>query len=439
MRANSDERSAAQQLRRIFSRNRVSERAGTYAVCSAHPAVLDAAVKQSTVDGSLLHIESTSSQVNQYGGYTGMTPAEFANWTRELALRKGLTRERLLLGADHLGPFAWRKEDSSAAMKKACELAREVVRAGYQKIHLDASMACSDDGPHLREETIADRAAVLCEAAEIEAKACGCEPPIYVVGTEVPRPGGEVAEGACPPPTAVENVQRTFQVFQRAFLRRGVERAWERVVAIVVQPGVEFGNAQVFDYQRANARDLVAGLPNESDLVYEAHSTDYQTEANLTALVEDHFAILKVGPWLTYAYREAVFALSMMEREVLGHKRDVRLSHVREILDEEMKRDPSYWNSYYEGEPDEVAQARAYSFSDRVRYYWPAASVQEEIAILLHNMEKVNSPLTLLSQYMPLEYEAVRNGQIENRPEQLIQHHIQHVLKQYARACGVAR
>lgn len=439
MRANTDGRSAAQYLRRIFSRNRAGERAGTYAVCSAHRAVLEAAVKQSTDDGSLLHIESTSSQVNQYGGYTGMTPAEFANWTRELALRKGLTRERLLLGADHLGPFAWRKEDSQAAMKKACQLAREVVRAGYQKIHLDASMACSDDGSHLSEETIADRAAVLCEAAEIEANTCGCEPPIYVVGTEVPPPGGEVAEGACPPPTRVEDVHRTLEIFKKAFLARGLVQAWENVAAIVVQPGVEFGNSQVYDYDRAQARGLVAGLPCESDLVYEAHSTDYQTEASLTALVEDHFAILKVGPWLTYAYREAVFALSMMEREVLGRKGDVRLSRVREVLDEEMKRDPSYWSSYYQGEPGEVAQARAYSFSDRVRYYWPAASVQEEIAILLRKMEKVNSPLTLLSQYMPVEFEAVRKGEIENRPEQLIQHHIQHVLKQYARACGVVR
>jgi D-tagatose-1,6-bisphosphate aldolase subunit GatZ/KbaZ len=429
--------SAAQQLRRIFSRNRSGQRAGTYAVCSAHPEVLEAAVSQSIADGSLLHIESTSSQVNQDGGYTGMSPADFVKSIRALASRRGLPPERLLLGADHLGPFAWREENASAAMNKACELAREVVRAGYQKIHLDASMTCADDGPHLDEKIIAERAAVLCEAEEAEADACGCESPIYVVGTEVPPPGGEVAEGTCPPPTRVEDVHRTLEIFKKAFLTRRLTRAWENVGAVVVQPGVEFGNSEVFDYERAKARDLVAGLPKDSDLVYEAHSTDYQTEANLAALVEDHFAILKVGPWLTFAYREAVFALSRIENEVAGERRGAQLSQVREALDQEMNRNPSYWRSYYVGDPDEVALARAYSFSDRSRYYWPAASVQQEVAKLLRNMENNALPLTLLSQYLPVEYEAVRRGDIENRSEQLIQYHIKRILKHYATACGV--
>jgi D-tagatose-1,6-bisphosphate aldolase subunit GatZ/KbaZ len=401
--------------------------------------VLESAVIQSVYDSSLLHIESTSSQVNQYGGYTGMTPADFAKWVRELAARNGLASERLLLGADHLGPFAWHKENSSAAMKKACELAREVVRAGYQKIHLDASMACADDGAHPDEKTIAERAAVLCETAELEAKTCGCEPPIYVVGTEVPPPGGEVAEGACPPPTRVEDVQRTLDIFKKAFLARSLTKAWENVVAVVVQPGVEFGNSQVFDYEPAKARDLVAGLPVDSDLVYEAHSTDYQAGANLAALVADHFAILKVGPWLTYAYREAVFALSMIERELLGTKRGAKLSGIREALEQEMVGNPNYWSSYYSGEPEEMALARAYSLSDRARYYWSAASVQEEVTKLMRNMDSTVAPLTLLSQYLPLEHEAVRQGEIQNRAENLIQHHIRQVLKQYANACGLHR
>src|SRR5947208_1140484 len=95
---------AAQQLRHIFSRNRSGERVGTYAVCSAHPAVLQAGVTQAVEDGSILHVESTSSQVNQFGGYTGQTPKQFAQSIRDLAAQFGLPKERVLLGADHLGP-----------------------------------------------------------------------------------------------------------------------------------------------------------------------------------------------------------------------------------------------------------------------------------------------------------------------------------------------
>lgn len=40
-----------------------------------------------------------------------------------------------------------------------------------------------------------------------------------------------------------------------------------------------------------------------SHLVFEAHSTDYQTKEAYKQLVHDHFAILKVGPALTFAMR----------------------------------------------------------------------------------------------------------------------------------------
>ena len=428
---------AAHELRRIFSRNRGGERAGTYAVCSAHPTVLESSVAQAVEDGSVLHVESTSSQVNQFGGYTGNTPEEFAESIHKLASRFGLPAERVLLGADHLGPFAWRKEIAATAMEKACELARASVRAAYQKIHLDASMPCADDGGSVGEETIAERAAMLCEASEDEATSSDEEKILYVVGTEVPPPGGEVAEGTCPPPTRVEDVHRALELFRKAFLSRGLSDAWERVIAIVVQPGVEFGDTKVFDYDPSRASALASGLPADSSLIYEAHSTDYQTPSKLTALVDDHFAILKVGPWLTFAYREAIFALSQIEREMLGRKRGVQLSTVKGALDAEMLRNPVYWESYYKGNEDEVALARAYSFSDRSRYYWHLASVQEQVAILLHNLSSAPPPGTLLSQYLPFQCEAVRNGEIVNSPQALIQHHIQRVLKQYAYACGL--
>jgi D-tagatose-1,6-bisphosphate aldolase subunit GatZ/KbaZ len=97
---------------------------------------------------------------------------------------------------------------------------------------------------------------------------------------------------------------------------------------------VEFGDSTVFDYDRRKAQRLSEKLPAFPSLVYEAHSIDYQRPAALREMVEDHFAILKVGPWLTFAAREAVFALSAIEQEWLGCRRSVRLSQVRKALDE---------------------------------------------------------------------------------------------------------
>lgn len=428
---------AEQQLRRLIQRNRSGERVGTYAVCSAHPAVIDAAIRQALEDGTCLHVESTSIQVNQFGGYTGKTPEQFANLIRTAAAEAGLPPERVLLGADHLGPFSWRGEGSVSAMVKACELARASVRAGYHKIHLDASMPCADDGGAVEERAVAERAAILCAAAEEESlRRPGSARPLYVIGTEVPPPGGEVIEGAAPLPTKTEDVQRSINTFRAAFHARGLGSAWENVVALVVQPAVEFGDSKVFDYERSKAELLSKGLPDDPALVYEAHSTDYQKPESLAELVEDHFAILKVGPWLTFAYREAIFALVNIERETLGDRDGVRLSQVREALDAEMLRNPSYWRSYYRGDEHDLHLARAYSFSDRCRYYWPQRSVQEEVRRLVHNLDSCPPALTLLSQYLPQEYEAIRCGELENRTEAIIRHHIQNVLRIYAAACG---
>jgi D-tagatose-1,6-bisphosphate aldolase subunit GatZ/KbaZ len=426
----------SEYLRSVVQRNRGGAAVGTYAVCSAHPAVIDAAIQQALEDGNCLHVESTSSQVNQFGGYTGMTPKQFADGMRVAAASAGLPPGRVLLGADHLGPFAWRSESSATAMAKACDLAGLCVHAGYQKIHLDTSMPCGDD-KILDEKTVAERAAILCRAAE---QACEDMPtdsprPLYVIGTEVPAPGGEVAEGQCPAPTKVEDVHRTLDVFHAAFRAHGLFAAWENVVALVVQPAVEFGDAVVFDYDRQKVHALSAGLPKSPALVYEAHSTDYQSPAALAEMVEDHFAILKVGPWLTFAYREAVFALSGIEREILGHQREVRLSQVREALEFEMLRNPAYWRSYYRGDDDELRLSRAFSFSDRCRYYWPQLSVREEVNRLLQNLEGFSCPLTLLSQYLPLEYEAIREGALKNDAAAIIGHHIRRVLRFYGAAC----
>ena len=398
---------------------------------------MKSAIRQAVHDNSLLHIESTSSQVNQFGGYSGQTPRQFAETVCQAARNGGLPAERVLLGADHLGPYPWRGENSASAMEKGCQLAHQCVLAGYQKVHLDASMSCADDSTPLGPETIAERAALLCAAAEHAARQLppGSAAPVYVIGTEVPTPGGEVGPGQPPAVTTTDDAGSTLEAFANAFHKHGLSATWERVVGLVVQPGVEFGDDVVWDYDAQKTQALSAALPSRPKLVYEAHSTDFQRPDALARMVQDHFAILKVGPALTFAFREAVFALSAVERELLGSRPATRLSRVREELEAAMLRNPTHWRPYYHGDAMELQLARAFSLSDRCRYYWHEAAVQKELDHLLANLAGCTMPLGLLSQFLPMEYEAVRRGALKADPSAMVHHHIRAVLETYAAAC----
>jgi D-tagatose-1,6-bisphosphate aldolase subunit GatZ/KbaZ len=428
--------SVAEWARDRVRRNRKGQAVGFFSVCSAHPWVLESAMRQALADDSYVSIESTSNQVNQFGGYTGTTPAQFAEEIRSLAQKVGLPENKILLGGDHLGPYPWRKLPSKVAMTNACQLVRDCVLAGYQKIHLDASMACADDPPHISEDLIAHRASLLCQAAE-EAGQQSSSSVMYVIGTEVPTPGGEQADDSGLRPTNPTHVQSTLEISRKHFFDLGLRDAWERVIALVVQPGVEFGDATVHGYDRKSARALAQNLPKFPELVYEAHSTDYQASVALRELVGDHFAILKVGPWLTFAMREAIFALGEIERNWLGSRDGIQLSNVRRILDQAMLANPEHWKAYYSGDEEHLKFARSFSFSDRCRYYWFVPTVQSELQRLVENLSKEPIPLTLLSQFMPRQYEKVRNGEMRAVPELLIQDAVRDVCRVYGNATNL--
>ena len=430
---------AGASLQRIVRQNRASQTVGTYAVCSAHPQVIAAAASYAYSRGSMLHVESTSSQINQFGGYTGQNPSQFAEFVRSAGRKGGLADSKILLGGDHLGPFPWRHEPAAVAMAKAQTLVRACVLAGYQKIHLDASMVCADDPKAgLDERIVAARAAALCESAEnaFRELPANSAPLLYVIGTEVPAPGGESEAEESLTVTPPDHVHSTVQTFHEAFTKRGLDAAWQRVIGLVVQPGVEFGANHVFDYDRDKAKALSNALPATPELVYEAHSTDYQLPSSLRQMVEDHFAILKVGPELTFAFREAIVALSAIEHEMLRGKA-ARVSNVRDVIERVMLRNPGHWRNYYHGDADEVRLLRLYGYSDRCRYYWPDPEVQAEINVLIENLTSKPPVSSLISQYLPTEYEAIRAGTLSPFPSEIIRHHIGNVLKKYASACGI--
>jgi D-tagatose-1,6-bisphosphate aldolase subunit GatZ/KbaZ len=416
------------------------EARGLPSICSSHPWVLKAALQETLKVSKTfraLLIESTCNQVNQFGGYTGMSPADFVTYVHGLALENGFPLDRLVLGGDHLGPGPWQKEPAVSAMQKAADMLRSYVQAGYTKLHLDASMHLGDDDPTrpLDMELSARRSAFLAKVAEetlekVSEPAQGSRGLRYVIGTEVPIPGGATIHEDGLHVTEVANARLTLELTQAAFAAEGLEYAWERVIALVVQPGVEFGDDFVLEYNPAAARPL-AQLAETIPYVFEAHSTDYQTGQALRSLVRDHFAILKVGPGLTYAFREAVFALASMENELLPSQS----SRLVETLEAAMLRNPADWQAHYHGTPQEQAFARKYSLSDRSRYYWGNPQVQSSLASLLKNLGEKPLPRTLLSQFLPLQLERILSGQIENSPKALILDKINSVLESYTFAC----
>jgi D-tagatose-1,6-bisphosphate aldolase subunit GatZ/KbaZ len=428
----------------IVDNNRKVGKKGIYSVCSANAAVLEACFRQAREDESILLIESTSNQVDQEGGYTGMKPVDFVGYVNSIATRVGFPKEMILLGGDHLGPNKWQVFPAGEAMNHAKVLVEKYVKAGFQKIHLDTSMFCADDpgdrAKPLSDEIVASRAAMLCRAAEDAWKDfCPDDPqPVYVIGTEVPPPGGAQEEEDILVPTKPEDAVRTIEVTRQSFFDLGLTDAWDRVMAVVVQPGVEFGDDRVCKYNRALAGELSSKITEYDKLVYEAHSTDYQTETGLRSLVEDHFCILKVGPWLTFAYREALFALESMEIEMIGAGND-GLSHLRDTMDMVMLQDPKHWKKYYSGTANHQLFKRKYSFSDRSRYYWPDASINAAKNRLIDNLRKNKIPLSLLSQFMPHQFYKILDGRLANEPMELVLDHIRIITGIYSRACGLSQ
>ena len=399
----------------LLGSERVEGQAGITSVCSAHPLVIEAACREAKRAGTAVLIEATCNQVNQDGGYTGMTPADFVAFVLGIARHAGLAAERVILGGDHLGPNPWKALPAEAAMAKAEAMVAAYVAAGFRKIHLDCSMGCKAEPAALADAVVAERAARLAKVAEATAREKGLPLPIYIIGTEVPPPGGATHAIQTIEVTAASAAERTLAVHREAFAAAGVSAALERVVGLVVQPGVEFGNANVVIYDPPAARELSAALDRLPGLVFEAHSTDYQPTAALSALVDDGFAILKVGPGLTFALREALYGLDAIARELrLGHGEPLP-----EVMERLMLAETANWRSHYPGTPDEQYLQRHFSYSDRIRYYWTHPEAVAAVDRLFAKLEAVAIPETLVSQYLGRLYPAVAAGSLKATPKAL--------------------
>jgi D-tagatose-1,6-bisphosphate aldolase subunit GatZ/KbaZ len=424
-------------LQKLLNTRTPDHSIGIPSLCSANEWVIDAGMLWAQKHQMPLLLEATANQVNQFGGYTGMTPQDFADFVKRRSLKNGFPLSALFLGGDHLGPMVWKNETADIAMAKAETLVRDFVIAGFTKIHLDASMPLAGDNiaQGMDPALVAARAARLaavCEQAyaSLHSKDSEAIPPIYVVGSEVPIAGGTHDGEDVISVTTPKNFHETVSLFQGAFAALGLQTAWERVVAVVVQPGVEFGNDSIMDYDAQAAATLSQALDDYPGLVFEGHSTDYQRPESLRAMIKDGIAILKVGPALTFALREGLYALQAMEKILLSDTPE-KQSHYCEILEQAMLKNPNYWRSYFDGSETMLSLNRIFGLSDRSRYYLGDPAVRSAEKRLLENLSQTDIPLGLMHQFFPDQYRKVRENMLSTYPSALLLDKICVVLDDY--------
>lgn len=418
---------ATKVLMDLVAARRAGQVTAITSVCSAHPEVIAAALSLGQATGKCVLIEATCNQVNQEGGYTGMQPADFRRYVEGIAAKVGFDLHYIILGGDHLGPNPWKAQSAEIAMDKACQMVAAYAQAGFSKIHLDASMACADDPVSLPEAVIAARATQLAVVAE---KCAAAARPVYVIGTEVPVPGGALDMVDHLQVTTPNAARTTVALHREAFAKAGISAAFDRVIGLVVQPGVEFGNENVVAYDPTAARSLVR-LSGELPMVFEAHSTDYQTPQALGALVKDGFAILKVGPGLTFALREALYGLD----HIADHLFAPRDQTLRGTMDEVMLDQPQHWESHYPGTPAHQKLQRHFSYSDRIRYYWAVDRADKAVSRMLAMFGDAPVPAPLIAQFLGSLYADVLAGITAPTATALIRASVVRILAQYSHAC----
>lgn len=374
----------ADVLRQVIAQNRAGAMVAIPSVCSAHPDVLRASLRLAQRLDRAVVIEATSNQVNQDGGYTGLTPAGFISFVNALADETRTDRARIVFGGDHLGPQAWRTLPAAQAMDKARVMVAGYVAAGFTKIHLDCSEGCAGEPAQLTDAQTVPRAADLARVASAVAQDL-----LFVVGTEVPPPGGARNEDHTDiPATRPANARATLDAHISAFADLG------EIGGLVVQPGVEFSPMSVYHLPLARDPGLRDAIAHHPGVCLEAHSTDYQHAAAFPRLAELGFAFQKVGPALTFAYRQAVYALDQLRADA-GWGDPV----IRPEMERLMLANPANWQGHYHGSAASLHLQRHFGLADRIRYYWPQTGAQKVVNRLLADLGARAIPAPLLWQH----------------------------------------
>jgi D-tagatose-bisphosphate aldolase class II non-catalytic subunit len=409
-------------LRDIIARNRAGETVAIPSACTAHPDALEASLTLAEALDQPIVVEATSNQVNQDGGYTGLKPADFIRFVTNIATRAQVSETRILFGGDHLGPQAWRKLPAEQAMQKAHQMVADYAAAGFTKIHLDCSEGCAGEPAQLADAITAARSATLAATALKHAPDPGAL--LFVIGTEVPPPGGaRTDDHGDIPPTTPEAAKATLAAHRDAFAAANIPL--DLIGGLVVQPGVEFSPMEVHHLPLQRDPGLLNALTDWPRLCLEAHSTDYQHPEAYPRLAQLGFAFQKVGPALTFAWREALYALDAI-RAQNGWSTGPSLPDTMEAV---MLANPAHWKAHIHG-PDQRLQ-RHFGLADRIRYYWADPKAQQAVERLLTDLSNKRLPDPLLLAHFRADEIATARASNYPLPRALALARVQTALRPY--------
>ena len=415
-----------QVLRQIIAQNRAGRGGAIPSICSAHPVVIEAALLLAHELDTALVIEATSNQVNQDGGYTGMNASDFVAFVHGIAQSVDVDPQGIIFGGDHLGPQAWRSLPPAIAMDKARDLVADYAKAGFGKLHLDCSEGCLGEPAQLPDSLTAARSAEL--AAVALRAAPNPDELIFVIGTEVPPPGGARAdEDGDIPATTPAAAKATLAAHKAAFEAAGIGAAWAQIGGLVVQPGVEFSPQHVHHLPMQRDPNLLSALQDDPHICLEAHSTDYQNPAAYPRLAALGFAFQKVGPALTFAWREALYALDKM-RAQQGGQHGPSLPKVMEQL---MQAEPKHWQGHYPADADNLTSLLHLGLADRIRYYWPHPQAEAAVAALFADLGRLSlDDSAILHHFAQSELASARQSS-QSLPYALALGRVQSALRPY--------
>lgn len=356
-------------------RNKIVKK-GIPSFCTANFDVIEIIFKFAKINRFPILLESTSNQVNQDGGYTGLKPKNFKNKIYKIASEYRIKKQKLFLGGDHLGPLPWKRLKENKAMENAKELVKQYINAGFKKIHLDTAILCLNQKKISREEVVSRCTKLIKNIPKKKLNSI-----FFVVGTEVPAAGG--GDNVKPIVTKMNNIKKDYLSY-RKFISKFLSRK-KQTFGLVIDPGIGFQN-RTLTKSNFNKINQKKNFSLKNNFIFEAHSSDYQSLADLKKLCNKNFKFLKVGPELTYFFMRAILLMEKVERNIF-----FKNSNLKEVLLLQMDKNKKYWYKYYSKTKYDTEFLKLHSLLDRARYYWDNKKVRQSKKILFKNINSLKT------------------------------------------------
>ena len=333
--------------------------------CTGNESVINSAILFCKIYKLPLIIESTASQVNQYGGYTNKTPRKFSQMIQKMCKKNNYPFSKIILGADHLGPYPWKNYKNKVALKNSKYLLANVLKNNYKKIHIDTSY-------QLLEDKLFDKNLFFSRSIDLIKKIIKQKKFFFIsVGTEVPPPGEEYKKNY---KTSLDE----FKLESKSYLKFFKSQNFNYTFAMVIEPGMGFNNTKI-KTPKIKYLDKFKLYSKQNKFFFEAHSCDYQNIKVLKQLVKKNFKFLKVGPELTYNFSKVIFNMEMIEKKHFN-----KVSNIKKKIITIMRKNNRYWHEHY---PSNISNKELISHKlDRIRYYWNYKNVIKSLKILKQNI-----------------------------------------------------